>query len=84
MLRQFYIVIAVDSENLLHHVALTVNIYHIRRSSHFCAALTLLDEIVSEVGQYVFNDIVTDFLADESLDPVIVQVNDFFLNRSRI
>ena len=84
MLRKLDIVIAVDSQNLLHDVALAINVNHVRRSGNLRTTLTFFNELVSEICQDIFNDIVSDLLADECLDPVIIQVNDFLFNRRRI
>ena len=82
--RQFDIVVAVDTENLLDDITLPVHIDHIERSSYLGAAFTTLKEVVIQGRKDLFDDLVANLLADEMLNPGIVQVNHLLLCRNGI
>ena len=75
VLRELDVVIAIDAEDLLHHVALAVHVHHIGRRGDERAAGALLEEIVAQPGQDVLHRVVADRLAGETLDAVVVQLD---------
>ena len=77
-LRQFYVVVAVDSEYLLNNIALPVNIDHVSRRGNYGTLFRLADKVVLQGFQYLLNGLNTYLLADEVLDSFIIQF-DFFL-----
>ena len=73
-LRQLYVVVPVDAENLLNHIALARDIYHIGRGLHKSTSRPLLKEVVVQGFKDLLNGFVAYLLADESFYPVVVQV----------
>ena len=84
MLRQVDVVVAVDSENLFDHVTLSCDIDHIGRRGDLGPTLSPLDELVGEGCKYLLNRVVSDLLADEPFDAVVVKVDDLLLDLLRI
>ena len=70
---QLYVVVAVDSENLLQHVALAAYVDHIGRGVDHGAARTLLHEVIAEPAEYVLYRFMAYLLSGKSLHPVIVE-----------
>ena len=74
--RKVDVVVAVDPEDLLDHVALPRHIDHVGRSRDQGAPLPFLDEVIAQVTEYLLYRVVSDLLADELLDAVVVEVDD--------
>ena len=75
VLGQLDVVVPVDAEDFFHHVALAGHVHHVGRGRHQGTIGLLLQELVIQAFQDLFNGFMADFLADEMLDALVVQLN---------
>ena len=76
MLREVDVVVPVDPEDLLDHIAFPGHVDHVGRGCDLRSARPLLEELVGKAGKYLLDGIVSDLLADEGFDAVVIQVDD--------
>ncbi len=79
--RQVHVVVAVDSQDFLDHVALAIDIHHIGRGGDFRPVRPSFHEIVGQRSEDFLDGVVAYFLANEVLNPIVIQVDDFLANR---
>ena len=84
MLRKSYVVVTVDAQDFLHHVAFAGDVHHVARRQDSTFRTFLGFEGIGKAFEYSVYVLVSQLLPDEGLNAVVVQFDSLALNLLRI